>query len=156
MALKIGDKAPDFTLFDTDKKQRTLKELMGRKTVVAFYPGAFTGACSKEMCTLRDSIAAFGSLGASVAAISVDSPFANKAFLEANKLPFPLLSDYTHEVSKSYCGLYDGFAALPGYKTSKRSVFLLDSEGIVKYAWISENPGADPEYDEIKKALESF
>jgi peroxiredoxin len=94
MPLKVGDKAIEFTLLDTEKKPRSLKEFLGKKTVLLFYPGAFTGTCTKEMCTIRDSIAAFNSVKAQVIGISVDSPFANKGFANQNKLTFPLLSDY--------------------------------------------------------------
>ncbi len=154
MSLKVGDKAIDFTLHDIDKKQRTLKEFIGKKTVIAFYPGAFSGVCTKEMCTLRDWNSMLGSLNAQVVAISIDSPLVNKAFAELNKLNFPVLCDYTREVSKQYCGLYDNFAGLPGLPAAKRSVFILDASGIITYAWISEtNPGADPPFEEIKAAL---
>ncbi|MFN0157989.1 MAG: redoxin domain-containing protein [Bacteroidota bacterium] len=157
MSLKIGDKAADFTLFDTEKKQRSLKEFLGKTTVIAFYPGAFSGVCTKEMCALRDWTAMLGSLNAQVVAISIDSPLVNKAFAEQNKLTFPVLCDYTKEVSKVWCGLYDGFAGLPGLAAAKRSVFILDASGVVKYVWISEsNPGAEPPYEEIKTALGSF
>jgi peroxiredoxin len=157
MALKIGDTAPEFKLLDTDKKERSLSEFMGKKTILAFYPGAFTGVCTKEMCALRDSMANFNGMNAQVVGISVDSPFANKGFSEANKLGFPLLSDYTRSVSKQYTGLYDDFAGLKGYTAAKRAVFVLDSAGTVKYAWISEtNPGAEPPYDEVNKAVASF
>jgi len=153
MALKVGDKAPDFTLVDTEKKPRTLSEFLGKKkTVLVFYPGSFTGVCTKEMCTFRDSVSSFNSMNSQVVGISVDSPFANKGFADANRLSFPLLSDYTREVSKKYTGLYDGFSGLAGYTAAKRSVFVLDEKGIVRYAWISENPGAEPNYDEVKKA----
>jgi peroxiredoxin len=156
MTLTVGSKAPDFTLIDTDRKPRSLKEFLGKKTVIAFFPGAFTGVCTKEMCAFRDALGSLTSLKAQIVAISVDSPFANKGFADLNKLPFPVLSDYTHEVSKSYCGLYDGFAGLKGYMASKRSVFVLDANGIVKYVWISENAGVEPPYDEVNKALASF
>jgi len=156
MALNVGDKAPDFKLYDTERKERSLGEFLGKKTVLAFYPGAFTGACTSEMCAFRDSLASLGDLNAQVVGISVDSPFANKAFADHNKLGFPLLSDHTREVSQKYCGLYDGFAHIPGYKASKRSVFVLDAQGTVKYAWISEDPPVEPDYDEVKKALSSF
>lgn len=156
MALKAGDKAPEFTLFDTDRKPRTLKEFLGKKTVIAFYPGAFTGVCTKEVCTLRDTLSAFNSMNAQVVAISVDSPFANKAFADQNRLSFPLLSDLAHSVSKNYCGVYAEFAGLTGYEASKRSVFVLDPQGTVKYVWISENPGAEPVYDEITRALSAI
>ena len=156
MSLNIGDKVPDFTLYDTERKERSLKEFLGGKTVLAFYPGAFTGACTSEMCALRDSLATFNSLNAKVVGISIDSPFANKAFAEANKLGFPLLSDFTREVSKQTVGLYDGFGMLKGYTTSKRSVLVLDKDGVVKYAWVTEAPGTEPPYPEIEKALKSF
>jgi peroxiredoxin len=156
MALKVGDKAPDFTMYDLDKKPRTLKEFLGKKLVLVFYPGAFTGVCTKEVCSFRDSIAAFNSMNAQVVAASTDSPFSNKAFADHNKLNFPVLSDITKEVSKQYTGLYDGFAGIPGYLAAKRSVFVLDGTGTVKYAWISENPGAEPNYDEVRKAVSSF
>src|SRR6266852_1055104 len=154
MALKAGDKAPDFKLIDTDRKERTLNEFLGKKTVLAFFPGAFTGVCTKEMCTLRDSLSNFNSMNAQVIAISVDSPFSNKGFADANKLTFPILSDYTRTVSKQYTGVYEDFAGLKGYTAAKRAVFVLDKNGVVKYSWISEtNPGAEPPYDEVNKAL---
>ncbi len=156
MALKVGDKAPDFTLVDTDKKEHTLKEFLGKKTVIVFYPGAFTGVCTKEMCTFRDSLTNFSSMNAQIVGISVDSPFANKGFAAANNLTFPLLSDYTRTVSQQYAGLYDAFAGLKGLIAAKRSVFVLDANGVVKYVWITENPGVEPPYDEVNKALASF
>ncbi len=156
MALKVGDKAPDFTLVDTDKKERTLKEFLGKKTVIVFYPGAFTGVCTKEMCTFRDSLTNFSSMNAQIVGISVDSPFANKGFATVNNLTFPILSDYTRAVSQQYAGLYDAFAGLKGLIAAKRSVFILDANGVVKYVWITENPGVEPPYDEVSKALASF
>lgn len=153
MAVTVGQKAPDFTLVDTGRKQTSLSHFAGKKVVLAFYPGAFTGVCEKEMCTLRDSIADFNLLNAQVLGISVDSPFANKAFAEKNNLTFPLLSDYTRYVSAQYCGLVNNFANLVGLSTANRSVFVIDGNGIVTYAWISENPGVEPPYDEVKKAI---
>jgi peroxiredoxin len=156
MALKKGDKAPAFTLYDTEKKSRSLGEFLGRKTVLAFYPGAFTGVCTKEMCTFRDSLSTLGSLNAQVVGISIDSPFANRAFAEQNKLTYPLLSDFSLEVSRSYGGLQENFSGLKSYTVSKRAVFVLDSGGVVQYAWITDNPGVEPPYSEIEKALSSF
>ena len=156
MALKKGDRAPDFSLYDTDKKIRTLGEFLGKKTVLAFYPGAFTGVCTKEMCTFRDSLASLGSLSAQVVGISIDSPFANKSFAEQNRLSFPLLSDFSRDISKKYCGLYEDFAGLKSYTAAKRSVFVLDSKGIVQYAWISDSPGVEPPYEEVTRALSAL
>jgi glutaredoxin-dependent peroxiredoxin len=156
MALTVGSKAPDFTLFDTQKKARSLSEFLGKKTVLVFYPGAFTGVCTNEVCAFRDSLAALNTMNAQVVGISIDSPFANGAFATKNQITYPLLSDLSHEVSQKYCGLYDAFAGMKGYAASKRSVFVLDAQGTVKYVWISENPGVEPNYDEVKKAVASF
>jgi glutaredoxin-dependent peroxiredoxin len=153
MAIKVGDAAPEFTLLDTDKKQRALSEFRGKNVVLAFYPGAFTGVCTKELCAFRDAMSNFNNLHAQVVGISVDAPFANKAFAAQNNLQFPLLSDYTREVSKQYSGVYEDFAGMKGYTASKRAVFIIDTSSKVKYAWISENPGVEPDYNAISQAL---
>ena len=156
MAVTIGDKAPDFTLPDTEKKPRGLSEFKGKGTVLAFYPGAFTGVCTKEMCALRDSMSRFNDLGAQVVGISVDSPFANKAFSSQNGLQFPLLSDYSRETVKAYGVVLNDFGGLTGYTAAKRSVFILDKDGIIRYAWITDNPGVEPDYDALTKAVASL
>ena len=153
MSVTVGTKAPAFTLFDTERKPRSLQEFLGKKVVIAFYPGAFTGACTKEVCALQDAVAAFNSLNAQVIGISVDSPFANKAFSEANKLAYPLLSDFSRETSKAYAGVYEDFGGVKGYTAAKRSVFILDEKGVVKYVWVTDAPGTEPPYDEVKAAL---
>jgi peroxiredoxin len=92
-------------------------------------------------------------LNAQVVGISVNDPFANKAFAEANRLEFPILGDYGREVVKKYNVFHDDFAGLKGYTVAKRSVFVLDDKGMVRYRWVSEDPGKQPDYEEIKKAL---
>lgn len=156
MAIKVGDKAPAFTIADTEKKPRSLSEFLGKKVVLAFYPGAFTGVCTKEMCTLRDSLSNFNAMNAQIVGISVDSPFANKGFAAQNNLKYPLLSDYTREVVKKYGIELENFSGLQGYVAAKRSIFVLDKDGIVRYSWISENPGVEPNYDDVSKALEAI
>ena len=156
MPVRVGEKAPDFTLFDTERKSRTLKEFLGKKTVLAFYPGAFTGVCDKELCTFRDSLVAFNTLNAQVVGISVNDPFSSKGFAKVNNLNFPLLSDLARQTVKTYAGVHENFAGLAGYSVSKRAIFVLDRSGIVKYAWISENAGNEPNYDEITKALRAI
>ncbi|MGA9117090.1 MAG: peroxiredoxin [Bacteroidota bacterium] len=156
MALKTGDTAPGFTLVDTDRNPRSLKDFAGRKTVLAFYPGAFTGVCTKEMCALRDAMSVLNTLQAQVVGISVDSPFANKAFAEQNRLTFPLLSDHTREVSRTYGGVHADFAGVKGYEVSKRAVYVLDAKGAIRLAWVTENPGVEPDYAEIRRLLESI
>ncbi|MGA9121024.1 MAG: peroxiredoxin [Bacteroidota bacterium] len=153
MPLQVGQKAPDFTLVDIEKKERSLKEFLGKKIVLVFYPGAFTGVCTKEMCSFRDALANFNGMNAQVVGISVDGPFANKGFSNQNNINFPLLSDFTRTVSKQYAGLYESFSGVSGYTAAKRAVFVLDPQGITRYAWISENPGVEPPYDEVKAAV---
>jgi peroxiredoxin len=153
MSVEVGEKSPEFQLPDQDRKHRTLNDFLGKKTVLAFFPGAFTSVCTKEMCAFRDSMQAFNSLNAQVVGISVNDPFTNKAFAEANKLQFPILSDYTRETVRKFNVFHDNFAGLTGYTAAKRSVFVLDDKGIVRHKWISDDPGKQPDYDEIKKVL---
>jgi peroxiredoxin len=152
--IKVGDKAPDFTLPDTEMKMRKLSEFFGQKLVLAFFVGAFTSTCTIEMCTFRDSMARLIDLKAQVVGISVNDPFSNKGFAEKNRLPFPILSDYKREVIKTYGLEYPNFAGLNGYTVAKRSIFILDKDGIVRYVWVSEDPSVEPNYDEIQRALE--
>ncbi len=151
--IELEQKAPDFTLFDFEMKPRKLSEFLGKKVILAFYPGAFTSVCTREMCAFRDSLAKLNALNAQVIGISVNDPFTNKEFAEKNSLNFPLLSDYNREVIKLYDVPLEDFAGLKGYTAAKRSVFLLDEDGIVRYKWISENPSVEPDYVEIHKAL---
>jgi glutaredoxin-dependent peroxiredoxin len=153
MSINVGIKAPEFTLFDTEKKSRSLSEFRGKNVVLAFFPGAFTGVCTKELCTFRDAMSNFNNLHAQVVGVSVDSPFANKAFAAQNNLQFPLLSDYSREVIKLYCGVHEDFAGLKGYSAAKRAVYIVDGAGNVKYVWVSENPGVEPDYNAVTQAL---
>ncbi len=154
--IKVGDKAPNFTLPDVDLKPRSLKEFMGQKTVLAFFVGAFTSTCTKEMCEFRDSMARLIDLKTQVIGISVNDPFSNKTFAEKNRLPFPILSDYKREVIKTYGLELPNFAGLNGYTVAKRSIFILDENGTVRYAWISDDPAVEPNYQEIQKTLEKM
>ena len=153
MSVELGQKSLDFQLPDQDRKQRALTDLLGKKTVLAFFPGAFTSVCTKEMCTLRDSVTVLNGLNAQVVGISVNDPFTNKAFAEANKLQFPILSDYTRETVKRFNVFHYDFAGLKGYIAAKRSIFVLDEKGVVRYKWVSEDPGREPKYEEIREAL---
>ena len=153
MSVEEGKKPPEFQLPDQERKQRALKDFLGKKTVLAFFPGAFTSVCTKEMCTFRDSMQALNSLNAQVIGISVNDPFTNKAFAEANKLEFPILSDYSRETVRKFNVFHDNFAGLTGYTVAKRSVFVLDELGVLRYKWVSNDPGKQPDYDAIKKVL---
>lgn len=149
----LGQKAPDFTLPDTERKPRKLSEFLGRKLVLAFFPGAFTSVCTKEMCTFRDSLAKLSELKAQVVGVSVNDPFSNKGFAERNLLSFPLLSDYNREIVRLYGIELKDFAGLKGYSVAKRSVFILDKDGVVRYRWVSDDPGKEPDYKEIEAVL---
>jgi peroxiredoxin len=154
--VKIGEKLPELTLFDLNLKQRSLKEFKGKKLVLAFFPGAFTGVCKKEMCTLRDDIAKLEKLEAQVVGVSVNDPFTLKGFSEDNALNFPLLSDYTREAVKSFgVGMKD-FAGMKGYTVAKRSIFVADGEGVIKWVWVTEDPRVEPDYAEIQRQLKTF
>ena len=149
-----GEKAPNFTLPDTDRKPRGLHELLkpNGATILAFFPGAFTSVCTREMCTLRDNMQELNKINAQVVGISVNDPFTNKAFAQNNNLNFPILSDYNREVVKLYNVYHENFGNLKGYTVAKRSVFILDHNGGVVYKWISDDPTKEPNYDELKKA----
>ncbi len=154
--IKVGQRAPDFTLIDNDLKPRSLKDFLGKTVVLAFFPGAFTSVCTKEMCTFRDSLTRLSSLKAQVVGISVNDPFSSKAFAEKNMLEFPLLCDFNREVIRLYGIELLDFAGLKGYTAAKRSVFILDKEGTVRYVWISDDPRIEPNYAEIDKLLEQI
>ena len=154
--IRVGDKATDFTLPDTDLTPRSLHEFLGKKVVLAFFVGAFTSTCTKEVCEFRDSMARLVDLNAQVIGISVNDPFSNKAFAEKNRLPFPVLSDYMREVIKLWDLELPDFAGLKGYTVAKRSIFILDEQGIVRYIWISQDPSIEPKYGEIQKMLEQI
>jgi len=151
--VKVGDKAPDFTLPDVDMKPRSLHDFLGQKVVLAFFVGAFTSTCTMEACAFRDSMARLSNLHAQVIGVSVNDPFSNKGFVEKNMLPYPILSDYNREVVHQYGLELHDFAGLKGYTVAKRSIFILDAEGVIRYMWISDNPAVEPNYEEIEKAL---
>jgi len=153
----LGEKAPDFTLPLCDGErvgQFTLSEHLGKNVVLAFFPLAFTSVCTQEMCTFSDQLHAFGGLNADVYGISVDSPFALNAFIKAHNLRLKLLSDFNKEVSRAYDVLHEELMGLKG--VSKRSVFVLDKEGIVRYRWVSDDPGKMPNFDEIRSTLDGL
>ena len=149
-----GEKAPSFTLPDTDRKPRSMQEFLkpNGATLLAFFPGAFTTVCTREMCTLRDNMQELNKVNAQVVGISVNDPFTNKAFAQNNNLNFPILSDYNREVVKLYNVYHENFGNLKGYTTARRAVFILDHNGVVVHKWVSDDPSKEPNYEELKKA----
>ena len=153
MAVEVGQQAPDFKLYDVDRKERSLSEFRGKKVVLAFYPGAFTGVCTTEVCTFRDRMDSLNSLNAQVLGISVDGAFAQKVFSDQNNLNFPLLSDFQRQAVNDYGVALPNFAGMEGYVAAQRAVFVVDNGGVVRYKWIAPNPGVEPDYDEIQAEL---
>lgn len=156
MTVEIGTPAPNFTLPNHKREPVSLESLKGKNVVLAFFPAAFTGVCEKELCTFRDSMENLNRVNAEVLGISVDSPFANAAFAEKNKLNFPLLSDYARTATRAYGVALDDFAKMTGYTAAQRAVFVVDKNGTVQYKWVAPNPGVEPSYDEVTKAVEAL
>lgn len=152
MALTIGQKAPDFKLFSSELKETSLSDYSGKKVVLHFFPMAFTGVCTTQLCTMRDTFGYYSDMGAEVLAISVDSPFTLAKFKEDNNFQFPLLSDFNKEVSQAYGAYYDEFVfQLKG--VAKRAAFVLDEKQNILYAEVLESAGDFPDFDAIRKAL---
>jgi len=152
MKIEAGQQAPEFSLFDSEKNKVTLSDFKGKNTVLLFFPLAFTGVCTKELCSIRDNIALYNNTNAQVLGISVDSIFTLAKFKEEQKLNFPLLSDFNKSASAAYGALYDNFV-LDMKGVSKRSAFVIDKEGVVKYAEVLENAGDLPNFEAIQSTL---
>ena len=152
MAVEVGSKAPDFTLLNQDREPVTLSTELGNGSVVlAFFPGAFSGTCTKEMCTLRDTMSNFRDVNAKVLGISTDTFFTLKAWGDREKLGFPLLSDYNKEVIGKY-GVVN--ADMIGLKNiAKRAVFVIDRSGIVRFREVLEDARNEPDYGKLNEAV---
>lgn len=153
MSIQVGQKAPDFTLFDSDKNKVSLSAMAGSPVVILFFPLAFTGVCTKELCSVRDNIATYNQTNAKVIGISVDSLFTLAKFKEDQQLNFTLLSDFNGTAASSYGVLYDVFPAFEMEKVSKRAAFVVDAEGVVRYAEVCATPGDLPNFATIQETL---
>ena len=152
MQPKPGDLAPDFTLYDSGKNKVTLSKQKGSNVLLLFFPLAFTSVCTAELCSVRDNFKIYEGLTVKPFGISVDSLYTLAKFKEDQHLNFPLLSDFNKEVSKLYGSLYDHFSyGMDG--VSKRSAFIIDRNGIVQYAEVLENAGAQPNFEAIQVKL---
>jgi peroxiredoxin len=155
MALQVGDKAPDFKLFNSDKQEVSLSDYKGKNVVILFFPLAFTGVCTAELCEMRDNISLYSNLNAEILAISVDSLFTLEKFKAEQKLPFNLLSDFNKDTSAAYGSLYENFVL--GMKgVSKRSAFVVDVDGNIQYAEVLEDAGKVPNFEAVQSALQSL
>lgn len=152
MAVKVGDKAPSFSLHSSDKSEVSLDDYRGKNVVLLFFPLAFTGVCTTELCGVRDNIIDYGKLNAEVLAVSVDSFATLGQFKAQQNLNFPLLSDFNKEVAKAYGTLYEEFVL--GMKgVAKRSAFVIDKEGIIRYAEVLDNAGDLPNFEAVQETL---
>ncbi|MFF5381526.1 MULTISPECIES: redoxin domain-containing protein [Pedobacter] len=152
MAIQVGDTAPDFKLYSSDLTEVSLSGFKGKKVIIHFFPMAFTGTCTEQLCTMRDNFSYYEGIDAQVIGISVDSPFSLAKFKEEQNYQFPLLSDFNKEVSSAYGAFYDEFFfGLKG--VSKRAAFVIDEEGKIAYAEVLENAKDLPDFKAINEAL---
>ncbi len=155
MAIQVGQQAPDFTLRDTEKNKVTLSEQRGKNVLLLFFPVAFTSVCTAELCSVRDNLSFYNNANAVVYGISVDALFSLGKFKEEQNLNFTLLSDFNKEASTAYDTIYESwFNDMKG--VSKRSAFVIDKDGIVKYAEVLENAGDVPNFNAIQEVLKSL
>jgi glutaredoxin-dependent peroxiredoxin len=151
MSADVGTPAPDFTLTNQDRQPVTLSAERGHPVVLAFFPAAFSSVCTKELCTFRDSLASLNDAKAQVYGISVDTFFSLKAFHDSQKLNFPLLSDFNKAVIRQYGVFNEDMIGLKGI--AKRSVFVIDPEGIVRHREVLDDARNEPDYGKVKAAL---
>ena len=152
MALQIGQEAPDFSLYNTDKKEVSLSDQRGQNVLLLFFPLAFTSVCTVELCSVRDNLKVYENLKAKPFGISVDSLHTLKKFKEEQHLNFDLLSDFNKDISNAYGAIYETFGY--GMKgVSKRAAFVIDENGIIQYAEVLENASLQPNFEAIKDTL---
>ena len=156
--VEVGQKAPDFTVLSDEGKPVTLsKELGAGPVILSFYVWDFTNVCQGQLCAMRDSMGDLQNWGAKVFGISTDSHHSHRVFKEQNRLNYPLLSDWNKTVSTAYGVLYDRFGSLGLHGVTKRSVFVLDAGGVIRYKWVTEDPKVPPDHqrilEEVKKQV---
>ncbi len=161
MAVQIGHPAPDFALkrkTETGIETVHLQDYRGQTVVLLFFPMAFTDVCTQEMCTVSNEYQQYASLGAAVLGISVDSPFAQEAWAKQNGITIPLLSDFNREVCRAYGACYDNFfpGVLDFQGVAKRSAFVIDAQGIVRYAEVLEDATQLPDFQRIREVVEDL
>ena len=160
MPLTVGTKAPDFTLptkTGEGPKQIKLSDNLGKKnTLLLFFPMAFTGTCTTEMCNMSSELPNYGDMNAAVYGISGDNPFAQEAWAKKENISVTLLSDYEHNVAKDYDVMYDSFLPQINLGMSgvpKRSAFIVDRNGVIQYAESNDDAKALPDFGKIKAKL---
>jgi glutaredoxin-dependent peroxiredoxin len=154
MSADVGSKAPDFTLTNQDRQPVKLSEQRGHPVVLAFFPAAFSGVCTKELCTFRDSMARLNSTQAQVYGISVDTFFTLKAFQDAQGYNFPLLSDFNKQAIRDYGVFNEDMIGLKGI--AKRAVFVIDKDGVIRHKEVLDDARNEPNYDAVFASLASL
>lgn len=153
MTATIGQEAPFFTLFDSDKNKISSTAFQGKNIVILFFPLAFTSVCTAELCSIRDNIALYNDLQTVVLGISVDSLFVLNKFKKEQGINFPLLSDFNKTTTKDFGVLYETFPAFEMQGVSKRAAFVIDKKGIIQYAEVCPTPGDLPDFTAIQSKL---
>ena len=153
MAIAIGQAAPHFTLYDSDKNKVTLGDYRGKNVVLLFFPLAFTRVCTKELCSIRDNISIYNDTNAQVLGVSVDSLYVLNKFKQEQNLNFPLLSDFNRDAAKAFDVLYETFPSFEMHGVSKRAAFVVDKEGLIQYVEICATPGDMPDFNAIQQTL---
>lgn len=154
MTISVGHKAPDFTLYSSEGKPVSLSGFKGRKVVIHFFPLAFTGVCTTQLCTLRDTFGTYAQGDAEVLAISVDSPFTLAKFKSEQNLPFTLLSDFNKEVSRAFGALYEEFVmGMRG--VSRRAAFVVDEDQNLIYSEVLESAQDLPDFESIQQLIKA-
>lgn len=155
MAIAVGSKAPSFKLFNTERKEISLSDFAGKTLVIQFFPAAFTGVCTEQVCATRDELSFYNGIGAAVVGISVDMPFSLKAFKEKNNINYDLLSDFNkltiHEYEMYHCNFACGIKGV-----AKRGVIVIDASGNIAYTEETANPGVQVNFASLKAALEKL
>lgn len=155
MSINIGDKAPDFSLYSSEKQLVHLSDFKGRNVVLLFFPLAFTSTCTKELCSTRDEMEVYNALDTEVLGISIDTPQSLARYKQDHQFNFTLLSDFNKDTIKAYDAIYEQFGHnMKG--VGKRAAFVIDGEGIVRYAEVLEDAGKIPDFDAIQNALRNF
>lgn len=155
MSINIGDKAPDFSLYSSEKQLVHLADFKGRNVVLLFFPLAFTNTCTKELCATRDEMEVYNALDTEVLGISIDTPQSLARYKQDHQFNFTLLSDFNKDTIKAYDAIYEQFGHnMKG--VGKRAAFVIDGEGIVRYAEVLEDAGKIPDFDAIQNALRNF
>ncbi|MBT8195665.1 MAG: redoxin domain-containing protein, partial [Bacteroidia bacterium] len=149
MKIDVGQHAPSIKAFDSDKQEFNLEDHKGKKVLLLFFPAAFTSVCTQEMCMMRDDLSFYNNLNANIVGISTDSLFVLDQYKKENSINFTLVSDYNKDISEAYGTAYDEFVF--GMKgTSKRGAFVIDEDGIVRYAEVLDKATDLPDFDAIK------